>query len=153
MLLTPHILFALYLTKILPGWLAIPAALISHIVLDFFFPHWNPHIFTQTQKYGKIIKSSLAIIIGDSLLSLGFILYFMSKIYPDLMQIFYLGVVSLAAIFPDVIEIPYYFFHYKGKYLYRIINFQHKHQAQGDVIWGNLTQWGLATLCLYFLLK
>ncbi len=153
MLLTPHILFALYLTKIFPYWISLPLALVSHLLFDFFFPHWNPHIFTELKKFGKIQKSSLAIIITDCLTSIGFVLFFANKAYPNFVEVFILGAAAFLSILPDVIEIPYYFFNYRGKVMKKVMDFQHLHQAQGDIFWGNISQWGLATMCLYFLLR
>lgn len=153
MLLTPHVLFALYLLKLLPAWAALPLAFISHIVFDFFFPHWNPHIFTEMKKFGKIQKTSLAIIFVDCLTSLGFLLFLSIKAYPDLVSIFLMFLTAFVSILPDVIEIPYYFMNNRSKLMKRLLDFQHLYQAKGDIIWGNLSQWGLATLCLYLLLR
>jgi len=153
MLLTPHILFALYLTSVLPVWIALPLAFMSHMVFDFMLPHWNPHIFTELKKFGKIQKPSLAVIVVDCLTSLGFVLYFASKAFPDISAITVIFLAAFLSILPDIVEIPYYFFNYRSKNMKKIMDFQHRYQARGDVIWGNLSQWGLATLCLYFLLQ
>lgn len=153
MLLTPHILFALYLTKIFPIWIALPMAFISHMIFDFFFPHWNPHIFTEIKKFGKIQRNSLTIIIIDCLTSLGFVFFFSSKVYPNISAISVLFAAAFFSILPDIIEIPYYFFNHRSKLMKKIMDFQHNHQADANIVWGNLSQWGLASLCLYYLLK
>jgi len=131
----------------------LPLALISHLIFDFFFPHWNPHIFTEFKKFGKIQKVSLSIIMLDCLTSLGFVFFFAVKSFPDMLAIISLFVIALFAVLPDVIEIPFYFFNHRGKTLKKIVDFQHQYQAKGDIIWGNVSQWGLASICLYFLLR
>jgi len=84
---------------------------------------------------------------------LGIVFYCASKVYPDTPAVITLVAAAFFSILPDVVEIPYYFFNHRSKIMKQVMKFQHDHQADANVIWGNLSQWGLATICLYFLLK
>ncbi|MFH1971517.1 MAG: hypothetical protein ABIJ05_04005, partial [Patescibacteria group bacterium] len=58
MLETPHIIVgAAIASKITNPLLSIPISFVSHFVLEKV-PHWNPHLNSETEKYGKPTKKS-----------------------------------------------------------------------------------------------
>lgn len=141
MLTTPHVLTALVIVKIFPQpILAIGLAFLSHFMLDFFIPHWNPHIYTEMSKDKKISLGSFKIIILDSLLALSIFLFLAYQTLPDINTILVYGTASFIAILPDLVEIPYYFFKSKNKLLKQYVDFEHKYQANGTFFWGMITQ-------------
>jgi len=156
MLTTPHLLIGVYLVKKIPSlWVALPTAFISHLLFDAFFPHWNPHLFTEKEKKGKPSNHSLTIIFLDALI--GGVLFLITS-YPLLLKsqfqdFFFLSLGGLMAILPDIIEIPYFFFNSKNKLLVKYINFGHEHQCNTSPFWGMLTQVLFTAAIFYFLLK
>ena len=53
MLETPHVIVGAAIAyKVVNPALALPLALGSHFILDIT-PHWNPHLSTETKKFGK----------------------------------------------------------------------------------------------------
>ena len=154
MLTLPHTLVALVIVKFIPDPLiALPSALLSHFLLDFYVIHWNPHLYTEYKKAGRISSSSLLIILVDTLLALGFCFYVVNHYWPNLALILvFAGAVFLATL-PDTIEIPYYFFGVKNRWLTRYIKFQHEHQSNGSFYWGLLTQAILVFVCLFLFFR
>jgi hypothetical protein len=141
MLTTPHVITGLAIMKLSPNpWVGLLMAFLSHFILDFFVPHWNPHLFTEHSQNGRLSKSTLIIIAVDGLLALtalGAVSFFA---YPDTTRIaFYFGA-SLAATLPDLVEVPYYFLNCKNKLLASYVNFEHHNQAKEGIILGSLTQ-------------
>ena len=58
MLETPHVAVGAAIAVAIPNpYLAIPLALASHMILDHT-PHWNPHFYTETKKFGKPTQKS-----------------------------------------------------------------------------------------------
>ncbi len=150
MLTTPHTLVAAALVKLIPyPSISLPLSLLSHFFLDFFVIHWNPHIYTEMQKKGKISKTSLLVIIIDTLVALSFCLFILLNFWPDISTIaLFAGAIFLATL-PDTIEIPYYFFNYKAPWMKKYIKFEHEKQSNGSFFWGILTQIITITLSLY----
>lgn len=141
MLTTPHILIGIVIIKLFPYPLgALILAFLSHFILDFFIPHWNPHIYTEMRKDKKISGSSLKVIFLDSLLALILFLILASKTLPNYQQIFLYGLGAFFAALPDLVEIPYYFLDSKNKLLAKYVDFEHKYQANGTFFWGTATQ-------------
>ena len=71
MLTTPHVLVALTILKIFPY--PIPALfliLLSHFIIDFCIPHWNPHLFTELKKDGHVSFKSIWVILIDGFIAL-----------------------------------------------------------------------------------
>lgn len=140
MLTTPHVLVGLVIIQKIPHPLGLFLSLISHFILDFFIPHWNPHLYTEFKKGGKISDPSIKVILVDGFLAVALTLFFMSKSLPDLSQAFLYGLASFMAVLPDAIEIPYYFGGWKNKWLKKYVYFEHKYQASAGIFWGMLTQ-------------
>jgi hypothetical protein len=153
MLLTPHTLLGIYFALFYQPAFALPAALTSHILFDFFFPHWNPHLFTEMKEKGSLTKKSLLIITVDLVTTIGFTFFFLMRTLPDVSQaLVLLGCITLSVL-PDLVEVPFYFLQYKPRWMVAMITFQHKYQAKAGVVWGNFTQLSLIGFCLWMLLR
>lgn len=149
MLTLPHTLVGLAIIKLIPHPVIGPMfAFVSHFIVDFCIPHWNPHIFTEISTKGKLSPHSKKIIFIDGLIALlicGYIAL-INLDNPSKIILYALG--ALAAVLPDLIELPYYFFNFKSRLLSRYIYFEHKYQANANIFWGNLTQVLLITAAL-----
>jgi len=140
MLTTPHALVGLVIIQKIPYPIGLFASLISHFLLDFFIPHWNPHLYTEFKKTGRISSSSTKVILIDGFLAVAFTLFFMFKNLPDLSMVFLYGLSSFVAVLPDAIEIPHFFLSSKNKWMKKYIYFTHKYQANTGFFWGITTQ-------------
>lgn len=140
MLTTPHTLTALVIISRFPNLTGLILALLSHFALDFFIPHWNPHLYTEMNKNKKISFKSIAVILIDGLIAVAFTLYFMIQKLPSLNQAFLVGLAAFLAVSPDFIEIPYYFFNYRARWMVKYVEFEHQHQSNGVFFWGLVTQ-------------
>lgn len=156
MLTTPHLLIGMYLVSKMPSLgLGLLAAFLSHFLFDFCFPHWNPHLYTEKNKGGKISKESIKVIIGDALVG-GMLSIFV--LYPFLAQndwknAFFLALGGFLAIIPDIVEIPYYFLKSQNPILKKYIQFEHDHQLNTSPFWGVLSQVLVIILAFYLLIK
>ncbi len=140
MLETPHVAVgAAIAMKVVSPALAIPLALGSHFILDRI-PHWNPHLNTETKKYGKPTKKSTVIVIIDVCTSLALGFFIASKALPSTSHATTILVASFVSILPDVIEGPYFFLGIRNKFIKRWIVFQKSLQADTSIIPGLLTQ-------------
>ena len=149
MLITPHVLVGLVIIKIFPYPLgAFLLVLLSHFFLDFFIPHWNPHIYTEMKKNKKINLSSLVIILIDGLITTLIFTYLSYQALPNFGKIIIYGLTAFFSILPDLIEVPYYFFGSKNKKLISYVNFAHKYQSDGNVFWGVITQVLVILVCI-----
>lgn len=133
MLETPHVALGAAIAVAIPNPLiSIPLAFASHFILDMT-PHWNPHLNTETKKYGHLTKQTLFIIAID--LATAIILtIFLAKGNTNI----YLA--AFAAILPDVVEGPYFLWGWKNKYINVWMKFQKSIQADANLFWGLLTQ-------------
>ena len=141
MLETPHVIVgAAIATKIPDPLIAIPLAFASHFVLEMV-PHWNPHLNSETKKYGRITGRSTLLIVIDSTLALigGSIIAYQAL--PDTGHAITIMLASLASILPDLIEAPYFFLNMKNKIIEKWINFQKSIQSDVGVIPGLATQY------------
>ena len=140
MLTTPHTLVGLAIIKTFPHPLGLILSLISHFILDFCIPHWNPHLYTEMKKDSKISHFSTKIIFIDSFLAITFFLILVYQIMPNYNQIFLYILAVFFSTLPDLVKIPYYFFGYKNKVLAKYADFEHKYQADAGIFWGIATQ-------------
>ena len=152
MLTTPHILVGLVIISKIPNVFGLLLSLISHFLLDFFIPHWNPHLYTEFKKAGKVSSFSIKTILVDGFLAVALTLFFMFKNLPNLSQAFLYGLSSFMAVLPDAIEIPYYFLSWKNKWMKKYVYFEHKYQANAGIFWGLVTQVLVVLACLKALL-
>ena len=140
MLETPHVIVgAAIATKVVNPALAIPLAFGSHFILEKV-PHWNPHLNTEVEKFGKPTPKSTKIVILDSsiaLISGTFIAY---QALPDGMLFLTILMASLASILPDLVEAPYFFLNIKSKLIARWIRFQKSLQVDTTPLPGLATQ-------------
>lgn len=140
MLETPHVIVgAAIATKVVHPALAIPLALGSHFLLEKI-PHWNPHLNTETEKYGKPTRRSTKIVILDTTLALAAGFFIASRVLPDAGHAVTILAACFAAALPDIVEGPYFFLGYRNKFIKRWIKFQKSIQMDTDIIPGLLTQ-------------
>jgi hypothetical protein len=137
---TPHVVVgAAIATKIVNPILAIPIAFGSHFILEKV-PHWNPHLNTEKNKYGKVTEKSTKIVIVDVLIALTLGTFIAFRALPNTSHATTILFASFASVLPDVIEGPYFFFDIKGKFIKKWIKFQKTLQVDASVIPGLLTQ-------------
>jgi len=145
---TPHVIVgAAIATKVGNPALAIPLALASHFVLDKV-PHWNPHLNSETVKFGNPTKGSTYFVIADVSLSIISGVFIASRVLPDLGHFITILAASFASVLPDVVEGPYFFLNMRSALVKRWISFQRSLQVDASIIPGLLTQ--LATIIAAF---
>lgn len=148
MLETPHVAVgAAIATKIPNPLISIPLAFLSHFALEKV-PHWNPHLNTEKNKYGKVTKKSTKIVILDVALALGVGSFIASQALPDTGHAITILATSFASVLPDVIEGPYFFLNMENKFIKKWIKFQKSLQVDTSIVPGLLTQ--LATIAGVF---
>jgi hypothetical protein len=141
MLETPHVAVGVAIATAVPNpFVAIPLAFASHFVLDKI-PHWNPHLYTETQKTGHPSKNSTMIASFD--IGTAFVLgsVFAYRALPDVNSALLILACSFAAVASDVIKYPYYYFHLRQKWLVTWVNFERSLQVDAkSIFWGLVTQ-------------
>ncbi len=152
MLELPHVAVgAAIATKIPNPLLAIPLAFASHFVLDKI-PHWNPHIYKETKKFGQLTKKSTKIIILDSSLALILGLLIASLALPSLNRAMVIIAASFASVLPDFIEAPYFFLNMRGnEFLKKWITFHRSLQKHVSFLPGILSQIIVLAAALYWI--
>lgn len=140
MLETPHVFIgAAIATKIPNPLISIPLAFASHFIMEMV-PHWNPHLNTETKKFGHVTRKSTWIVITDSTLALicgSFIAY---RALPNTGHAITILLASFASILPDLIEAPYFFLKIKNKFIEKWISIQRSIQNDTNFLAGMLTQ-------------
>ena len=148
---TPHVIVgAAIATKVVHPALAIPLAFASHFILERV-PHWNPHLNTETEKYGAPTKRSTTIVILDASLALisgGYIAY---RALPNTALAITILASSFASVLPDLIEGPYFFLKVRNETIKRWIKFQKSIQVDTDIVPGLLTQLATIAAALWWL--
>lgn len=140
MLETPHVIIgAAIATKIPNPLIAIPLAFASHFVLETI-PHWNPHLNTETQKYGGPTKKSTIITAVDASVALAAGSFVAWQAMPDTTRSITILAACLASVLPDLIEGPYFFLHLRNKNIKKWIDFQKSLQSDTTPLLGLLTQ-------------
>jgi hypothetical protein len=140
MLETPHVAIgAAIATKIPNPFIAIPLAFASHFILEAV-PHWNPHIISETKKYGAPTKRSVIIIAIDVALALitGSVIAWQAM--PDRGHALTIFFASFASVLPDLIESPYFFLKMRNRFLKVWLNFHKSLQSSATPLWGLTTQ-------------
>lgn len=149
---TPHVIVgAAIATKVVHPALALPLAFGSHFVLEKV-PHWNPHLNTETEKYGKPTKQSTKIVILDVAASLVAGFYIASRVLPDTGHFVTILAASVAATIPDIVEGPYFFLNMRSKIIKRWILFQKSIQEDTTLVPGLLTQLVTVIAAFYWIL-
>lgn len=140
MLETPHVVVgAAIATKVVNPALAIPLALASHFILEKV-PHWNPHLNSETEKFGAPTRKSTYIVIADVAASLALGGYIASRALPDWGQTVVILAACFAAVLPDVLEGPYFFLNMRSEIIKKWIKFQKSIQVDVSIVPGLITQ-------------
>jgi len=140
MLETPHVFIGAAIARAIPNpFIAIPLAFASHFILETI-PHWNPHLNTETQKFGSPTKRSTAITAVDSTLALASGSFIAYHALPNSSQAILVLACCFFAVLPDVMEGPYFFLHMKTEWIKKWIGFQKSLQNDTTVFWGLVTQ-------------
>jgi len=137
---TPHVIVgAAIATKIANPILSLPLVLGSHFILDKV-PHWNPHLNTEKNKYGKVTKGSRKIIVMDIASSIFFGSFIALRAIPDYRKVTLIFLACFLSILPDVIEGPYFFLDWNKKWIKKWIRFQKSIQTDIDIVPGLVIQ-------------
>ena len=131
--------------------LSLPLAFASHFVVDLL-PHWNPHLAKEKKRFGFISKKTTFLVVVDSLIGLTLGLFLAFKALPDIKRMFFVVAGCFLAIFPDLVEAPFYFLHQKGKLMKKIVNFQGKIQY-GVHFWPGMLFQALYVSALLYLVR
>lgn len=154
MLETPHVAVGIAIATKFPNpWIAIPLAFASHFVLDKV-PHWNPHLYTETQAKGRPSVKSTTIAIIDITTSLILGSAFAYKALPNSNLTILILACSFASVASDVIKYPYYYFHLRQKLLVKWVNFERSIQVDTEsIFWGFVTQGIVVAASMWWIIK
>lgn len=140
MLETPHVVVgAAIATKVVNPLLAIPLSLGSHFLLEKI-PHWNPHLNTETIKYGAPTAQSTRIVVADATTALVFGSFIAYRALPNIPYALTILACCLAAALPDLVEAPYFFLHMRSEAIKKWIKFQKSIQVDAPISWGFIAQ-------------
>lgn len=140
MLETPHVFIgAAIATKIPNPLIAIPLAFASHFIMEMV-PHWNPHLNTETEKFGHVTRKSTLIVIADSTLALASGCFIAYQALPNTAHAVTILLACFASILPDLIEAPYFFLKIKNKLIAKWISLQKSIQSDTNFLAGTTTQ-------------
>jgi hypothetical protein len=143
----PHaIVGATIATKIGNPLLAFPLAFLSNFLLDLL-PHWNPHLYSELKKDGRVSSKTMKIVFVDAFLALIIGLFLAFRFYPDWQMIIFILLSCLLAVSADLVEAPFFFLNSKNKYLVNLINIQRKLQWNVSFWPGILFQGALLLFC------
>lgn len=141
MLETPHVALGVAIATKFPNpFIAIPLSFASHFILDRV-PHWNPHLYTETQKTGHPSLKSTIIGGTDIGIALIFGSFFAYKALPNTNLAILILASSFASVLSDVIKYPYYYFNFRPLWLKKWVDFERAMQVNSrSVFWGLVTQ-------------
>jgi len=140
MLETPHVaLGAAIAVKIPNPLISIPLALGSHFLLEMV-PHWNPHLNTETKKFGKPTKKSTLFTTIDASLALIMGTYIAFDKSDNIYQTMVILACCFFSVVPDLLEAPYFFLGMRHKFFKKWIYLQKSIQADVPFFWGMLSQ-------------
>lgn len=142
MLETPHVAVGIAIASKFPNpWVSIPLSLASHFVLDKI-PHWNPHLYTETQKLGHPSKSSTTFAIVDIVTAFAMGSAFAYNALPNSQMAVLILICSFSSVLSDVVKYPYYYFKtFRPKLLVWWVNLERSMQVDTkSPIWGIITQ-------------
>lgn len=153
MLETPHVLVgAAIATKIGNPLLAIPLALGSHFLLERV-PHWNPHLKTETDKYGHPTTKTTIITSIDAVTALISGSLIASRALPNTAHFITILLACFFSVLPDLVESPYFFLGVRNDLLLKYILWQKSIQEDAKIIPGLLTQLAIIGASLWWILK
>lgn len=140
MLETPHVaLGAAIATKIPNPLISIPLSFASHFLLEMI-PHWNPHLNTEIKKFGKLTKKTTTLIVIDATTSLVLGGYVAFNSSTSTAHMFTILACCFASALPDLIEIPYFFWGVRNKFLKSWISLKKSIQVDVSILPGLATQ-------------
>jgi hypothetical protein len=153
MLETPHVMVgAAIATKIANPFLAIPLALGSHFLLERI-PHWNPHLKTETDKYGKPTTRTTIITTIDAVTALISGSLIAARALPNTGHTITILLACFFSVLPDLVESPYFFMGVRNGLLVKYIAWQKSIQEDAKLIPGILTQLAIIGASLWWILK
>ena len=151
MLETPHVALGIAIAvKSGNPWVAIPLSLASHFLLAKV-PHWNPHFYSETQKFGQPKKISTYIAIADEVIAIALTLFLAYKFMPDVNKSFLILVCSTLSVLPDQIKIPYFFYNIRFGLIKKWVDFERKIQIEIKPFWGIVTQICVVVASLFWI--
>ena len=151
MLETPHVVVgAAIAAKVGNPALALPLSLASHFILDKV-PHWNPHLYTETQKLGHPSQKSTIIAVADILIALGVGIFVAYQYNSDPGKALLVLLCSFFSVLPDVIKWPYYYLKMRGGLLEKWVLFERGIQANASFWPGVLTQLTIIVVGLWWI--
>lgn len=151
MLELPHTIVGVTIaTKISSPIISLPLAFLSAFLVDLL-PHWNPHLYTEMQRDGKVSKHSFLICLLDSSFGLLLGLFFAFRFWPDIGRVTVVIAGWFFAALPDLLEAPYFFLGFKKDFLLRFIHLQRRFQWNVPIIPGIISQIILVGVCLFLL--
>lgn len=140
MLESPHAAVgAAIATKIPNPVISIPLVLASHFLLDRV-PHWNPHSYTETQKYGKITKRTKLFSLGDVAVALAIGFWFANRVLPNWQHALVILGVTFFSVLPDVAKAPYFLLGKRKGLLKRYVDFERSLQVETNFVVGMSVQ-------------
>lgn len=141
MLETPHALVGAAIASKIPNpFIAIPAALASHFILDRI-PHWNPHSYTEVQNNGKISSFTTKVALVDVAVALTSGTLLSYSFLPDWKHAAVVFFSCFAAVLPDVAKSPYFLLGARKGIFKRWVDFERSLQVDTKkAIPGILTQ-------------
>ncbi len=152
MLELPHALVGIAIASRIPNpVIAIPLAIGSHFILDML-PHWNPHFFTETQKYGKPLKKSTDFATVEIIIAGIVSLAISLTQYPDIGRMIFFYTAALAGMSPDLVKIPFFFLKKQTGLLKKYVLLERSIQNDANPPLGIITQVivGLVALLVIF---
>jgi hypothetical protein len=151
MLETPHVAVGAAIASKIPNpFLAIPLSFLSHFILDKV-PHWNPHIITETKKFGRPTSKSTSIIIVDCVTALILGSAIAYHALPNTTMAISIMLCSFASILPDLVEFPYFYFKRRDKFYTVWSSFQKSIQNDTTPFWGLLIQFTTIILAILWI--
>jgi hypothetical protein len=140
MLETPHVFIGAAIATAIPNpFIAIPLAFASHFVMEMV-PHWNPHLNSEIEKFGKPTRRTTAITAVDSTLALISGSFIAFQALPNVNQAILVLACCFASVLPDVMEAPYFFLKMRANWVKKWISFQKSLQNDTTAFWGLATQ-------------
>jgi len=120
--------------------LTLPLAFASHFVLDMV-PHWNPHTYTETKKFGRPSNKTIFITAVDIIFSLILGLGVAYLLLPNTYLAILVLAASFLAVLPDITKYPYFMFKSLRKGVYKKwVDYERSLQNDVALIPGSLTQ-------------
>jgi hypothetical protein len=138
---TPHVVVGAAIAfKVVNPALALPLALGSHFVLDKI-PHWNPHTYTETKKFGKPAKNTTIIATVDSFLALGTGLFIAAQALPQVNHAIIILAACFLSVLPDISKAPYYYLKNRNGLLKKWVDIERAIQVEtSNIALGMTTQ-------------